>query len=63
VETINSVIKKYAQRNGQWLHGHTNIRALQLLDNGDLVRRLHRTEPFELVSGLHWTIVHIKTAN
>jgi hypothetical protein len=49
VETINGVIKNYAQR----LHRHTNVEALQLLDNGDLVRRLHRTKQFELVSGLH----------
>jgi hypothetical protein len=48
----NSVIKKYAQRHEQRLHQHTNVESLQLLDNGDLVRRLHRTQPFELVSGL-----------
>jgi tRNA U54 and U55 pseudouridine synthase Pus10 len=52
VETINSVIKKYAQRHEQRLHRHTNVEALQLLDNGDLVRRLHRPKPFELVSDL-----------
>jgi hypothetical protein len=28
---------------------HTNVEALQLLDNGDLVRRLLRIKPFELV--------------
>jgi hypothetical protein len=47
VETINSVIKKYVQLHEQRLHRHTNVEALQLLDNGDLVRRLHRTKPFE----------------
>jgi hypothetical protein len=49
VETINSVIKKYAQRHKKRLHRHNNVEALQLLDNGHLVRRLHRTKPFELV--------------
>jgi hypothetical protein len=48
VETINSVIKKYAQRHEERLHRHTNVEALQLLENGDLIRRLHRTEPFEV---------------
>jgi hypothetical protein len=28
---------------------HDNVEAIQLLDNGDLLRRLRRTKPFELV--------------
>jgi hypothetical protein len=49
VETVNSVIKKYVHRHEQRLHRHTNVEALQRLDNGDLVRRLLRIKPFDLV--------------
>jgi hypothetical protein len=28
---------------------HDNVEAIQLLDNGELTRRLRRTKPFELV--------------
>jgi hypothetical protein len=56
-------LPEYAQRHEKRLRRHTNVEALQLLDNGDLARRLHRTKPFELVSGLYWTIVHMKAVN
>jgi len=49
VETVDSVIKKYAQSHEQRLQRHINIEALQLLNNDGLVRRLKRTKPFELV--------------
>jgi hypothetical protein len=49
METVDSVIRKYAQSHEQRLHRHINVEALQLLNNGGLVRRLKRTKPFELV--------------
>jgi len=32
---------------------HKDVEAIQLLDNSELLRRFHRTKPFELVS---WTL-------
>jgi hypothetical protein len=49
METVDSIIRKYAQSHEQRLHRHINVEALQLLNNGSLVRRLKRTKPFELV--------------
>jgi hypothetical protein len=49
VETVDSVIKKYAQSHEQRLQRHINVEALQLLNNAGLVRRLKLTKPFELV--------------
>ena len=46
VETVDSVIKKYAQSHEKW---HINVEALQLLNIDGLARRLKRTKPFELV--------------
>ena len=49
VETVDSVIKKYAQSHEQGLQRHINVEALQLLNSDGLVRRLKLTKPFELV--------------
>jgi hypothetical protein len=49
METVDSVIRKYAQSHEKRLHRHINVEAIQLLNNGGLVRRLKRTKPFELV--------------
>ena len=49
VETVDSVIKTYAQSHEQRLQRHINVEALQLRNNDGLVRRLKRTSPFELV--------------
>ena len=49
VETVDSVIKMYAQSHEQRLQRHINVEALQLLNNDGLVRRLKRTKPFVLV--------------
>ena len=49
VETVDSVIKKYAQSHEERLQRHINVEALQLLNNVGLDRRLKRTKPFELV--------------
>jgi hypothetical protein len=48
METVDSVIRKYAQSHER-LHRQINVEALQLLNNGGLVRRLKRTNPFKLV--------------
>lgn len=49
IEFVETVIKKYAEAHEQRLHHHVNVEAIQLLDNTDIVRRLQRTKPFELV--------------
>jgi hypothetical protein len=49
METVDSVIRMYAQSQEQRLHRHIHVEALQLLNNGSLVRRIKRTKPFELV--------------
>jgi hypothetical protein len=48
METVDSIIRKYAQSHER-LHRHINVEAIQLLNNGGLVRRLKQTKPFELV--------------
>lgn len=49
VRTVKEEIQKIARRHEERLHKHPNVEVLQLLDNQDLVRRLRRTKPFELV--------------
>lgn len=49
IEFVNKVIQKFAEAHEQRLHHHVNVEAIQLLDNTDLVRRLKRKKPFELV--------------
>ena len=49
IEVVAAIIKKYAEAHEQRLHHHVNVEAIQLLDNTDIVRRLKRTKPFELV--------------
>jgi hypothetical protein len=49
VETVDSVIKKYAQSHEQRLQRHISVEALQLLNNYGLVRRLKRTKPYALM--------------
>ena len=52
VETVDSVIKKYAQSHEQRPQRHINVEALQLLNSDGLVRRLKRTKPFN--SAVHF---------
>jgi hypothetical protein len=40
---------KFAEKHEEWLLNHINIKAIQLLDNSEIVRRLKRNKPFELV--------------
>ena len=49
MDTVDSVVKKFARSHEDRLHQHVNPEALQLLDNSQIVRRLKRTKPFELV--------------
>lgn len=49
IDSVNETIKKLAQSHHQRLGRHVNVEALELLNNDDLVRRLQRTKPFELV--------------
>jgi hypothetical protein len=45
---VDKEIKRYARKHEDRLHQHTNVEALQLLDNSEIVRRLKRVKPFEL---------------
>lgn len=49
IELVTTIIKKFAEAHEHRLHRHVNIEAIQLLDNTNIVRRLKRTKPFELV--------------
>lgn len=49
VDLVTNIIKKNAEAHERRLHHHVNVEAIQLLDNTDIVRRLKRTKPFELV--------------
>ena len=49
MDTVDNEIKKFARRHEDRLHQHVNPEAIQLLDNSQLVRRLKRTKPFELL--------------
>lgn len=49
VEPVTCEIQKFARKHEERLHNHENVEAIQLLDNRNIVRRLKRTKPFELV--------------
>lgn len=49
VEFVSEEIKKYAKSHEQRLLHHVNVEASQLLDNTQILRRLKRIKPFELV--------------
>jgi hypothetical protein len=49
VRMVTAEIKKTAKKHEDRLHQHTNVEAIQLLDNGTAVRRLKRLKPSELV--------------
>lgn len=49
MDTVEQAISNAATKHEQRLHHHTNIEAIQLLDNTDITRRLKRIKPFELV--------------
>jgi hypothetical protein len=49
VNFVTSEIQRFAQKHVERLHHHENIEDIQLLDNMEIVRRLQRKKPFELV--------------
>jgi hypothetical protein len=49
VRMVTAAIKRTAKKHEDQLHQHTNVEAIQLLDNSRAVRRLKRLKPFELV--------------
>jgi hypothetical protein len=49
IDTVDKEMKRFAWKHEDQLHQHTNVEALQLLDSSDIVRRLKRVKPFELV--------------
>jgi hypothetical protein len=49
IDTVDKEIKRFARKHEDRLHRRTNVEALQLLDNSDIVRRLKRVKSFELV--------------
>ena len=49
VDVVVNEIKRFAQKHEGRLHQHENVEALQLLDNSDVVRRLQRKKPYDLV--------------
>jgi hypothetical protein len=49
IRTVTADINRTAKKHDDRLHQHTNVEAIQLLDNERTVRRLKRLKPFELV--------------
>jgi hypothetical protein len=49
LDFVSSEIQTFAQKHEEHLHHHVNIEAIQLLDNMDIVHRLQRKKPFQLV--------------
>lgn len=49
IKLIEDVIQEAAQKHDKKLLCHSNVEAIQLLDNTQEVRRLKRTKPHELV--------------
>jgi hypothetical protein len=48
MEMVTNETGKFAKKHEEKLH-HANVEAIQLLDNSELVRRLKRKKPFEVV--------------
>jgi hypothetical protein len=46
IDHADKEIKRFARKHEDRLHQHTNVEALQLLDNSDTVRRLKGVKPF-----------------
>ncbi|OWR49394.1 hypothetical protein KGM_207230 [Danaus plexippus plexippus] len=49
MDVVDQVIQKYAEAHEKRLHDHVNVEAIQLLDTTNIVTRLKRTKPFQLV--------------
>jgi hypothetical protein len=50
MKMVTTEIRRFAKRHEEWLLQHDNVEEIQLLDNSEVLRRLKRTKPFELVS-------------
>jgi hypothetical protein len=50
MEMVTAEIRRFAGKHEGRFLGHDNVEAIQLLENSELLRRLKRTNPFELVS-------------
>ena len=50
METVMAEIRRFARKHEERLLHHEDVEAIQLLDNSELLRRLKRIKPFELVS-------------
>jgi len=49
MEMVTIEIGKFAKKHEEMLVHYFNVEATQLLDNSELVQRLKRKKPFELV--------------
>jgi hypothetical protein len=49
MEMVTNEIGKFVKKHEERLLHHVNVEAIQLLDNSELVGRLKRKKPFELV--------------
>ena len=49
IKRVDEVIQDYAAKHERELLRHTNVEAIQLLDNGQEIRRLKRIKPYELI--------------
>jgi hypothetical protein len=49
MEMVTNETEKFPKKHEERLLHHVNVEAIQLLDNSELVRRLERKKPFELV--------------
>jgi len=50
MEMVTTEIRRFARNHEERLLHHDNFEAIQLLDNSELLRRLKRIKPFELLS-------------
>jgi hypothetical protein len=50
MQMVTAEIQRFARKHEARLHHHTNVKAIQQLDISELLRRLKRTKPFELVN-------------
>jgi hypothetical protein len=50
MDMVTAEIRRLARKHEERLLHHENVEAIQLLDNSELLRKLKRTKPFELVS-------------
>jgi hypothetical protein len=49
IEMVTVEVRWFARKHKERLLHHDNVETIQLLDNGELIRRLRRMKPFELV--------------